>query len=235
MNFFKTLSQSKAGSQRSLDQGNRVIYPVLAVICRVAEDRRVKVADPANPRIESDWLRRLSLAPGIDPPMPEVGQTALCLFIDGLFNNGWFLPVENETNPPQETATPLKDYAEIIPGSKVVQIDQDETKRIEENITYRVGKQATFVNDAGASLTLLEAGATEFKDAFGNRIVVGGLSAGLPYLSDLVIDFNTDIRINLNGQELKILNAADVSINGISVIVVGSTDNDGDINNTRGY
>jgi hypothetical protein len=235
MNFIKAAIQAKTGSQRSLDQANRVVYPVLAVVCKIGDDRRVKVADPANPKIESEWLRRLGAFPGFDPPMPEIGHTVLCMFVDGLFNNGWFIPVENQTNPPQDTPEPLKDSAMIIPGSNIRQVDQNDDKRVEENLTYRVGKQATFVNDAGASLTLLEAGATEFKDAFGNQIVVGGLSAGLPYLSDLVIDFNTDIRINLNGQELKILNAAGVSINNLQVVVVGSTDSDGDVNNTRGY
>ncbi len=38
-----------------------------------------------------------------------------------------------------------------------------------------------------------------------------------------------------NGSVIAIVNASDVTINGKSIIVVGSTDTDGDTNNNRGY
>lgn len=236
--FFKALNQGNKGSQRSLDQSNRVVYPILGIVCETNADRRIKITDPANPKLASDWLKRLPILPGIDPPMPKIGSSVLCYFVDGLFSQGWYASVENDTNPPQEKEDPFLDHYQTIPGNFVTQIDKQGFHRYEKQVYISGGENVFIRNDMGASVELLKEGATKFSDAFGNYILVGGLSAGLPgAVSDIEINFSSGgtVRFNLGGGSLNIVNAADVKINGASVTVVGHLDDDGDIATTRGY
>ena len=81
----------------------------------------------------------------------------------------------------------------------------------------------------------------KFESLFGNRLTLGGaggVSGGkISATSQNRMEslFTTDLHLNMGGNALHIENASDVTVNGISVIVLGSVDTAGDTNNDRGY
>lgn len=132
----------------------------------------------------------------------------------------------------------IKSYVEAtIDGYLEHTVKQTETRRTDQNLTVSSGQTVVLQNDAGASLTLTAAGAVVLRDAFNNVMQLGGVSGGVPgATSDFM--WNTvsgNCNWSLGGNALRIVNASDVSIANKSVIVLNSTDSDGDINNTRGY
>jgi len=132
----------------------------------------------------------------------------------------------------------IEKYAEVLVKEYLEHtVEKYETRRTEENLTITAGQTVTIANDAGASIVLTAAGAVIINDAFGNRLVLGGASAAVPgTASDFIWNTtSSNCNWNLGGNALNILNAADLSINGKSAIVIGSTDSSGDVNNTRGY
>lgn len=202
------------------------------------------MSDPAKPGLSSDFLRRLSFLPYDDPPLPPIGSTVLCLFDNGDETRGWYIQCQNATNPAFEKESPQDDWWRETPGHKTELVGRDrqttvkgeDSERVEENQVISVGKQLTLQNDAGASLTLHESGAVILRDKWNNRMVLGGASGGLGEPTDFVWEtLSGNVRWNLNNNQLNIVNAADVTIAEESVIVVGSTDSDGDTNNNRGY
>jgi hypothetical protein len=245
--LFKTIVSAEKANQRSLDTVGRSQYPVLATVTNNADptqQRRIKVADPAKPALETTWLRRCLPQPHLDPPLPKVGTTVLIWYIDGKETNGWYAVCQNDTNPPKKKDNAQDDYWEDIPGKFTGEVGGDrsttiqgkDSERVEETQTISVGKQLTLKNDAGASLTLHESGAVVLEDAFGNKLVLGGATGSLGQTTDFFWDTKTgNVRWNLNDNELQIINPGDVKIDGHSVIVVGSTDTDGDTNFERGY
>lgn len=80
---------------------------------------------------------------------------------------------------------------------------------------------AVLLKQGGASLEL-KGGAMTITTAGGMKWTFGGATG-----NDWVWD--------LNGRSVQVINAGGFSINGKQVIVVGSTDSDSDVNNTRGY
>ena len=132
----------------------------------------------------------------------------------------------------------IKSYVEAtIDGYLEHTVKQTETRRTDQNLTVSSGQTVVLQNDAGASLTLTAAGAVVLRDAFNNVMQLGGVSGGVPgATSDFMWNTVTgNCNWNLGGNALRLSNASDVSIANKSVIVLNSTDSDGDINNTRGY
>lgn len=245
--IFDTLHASQQANQRSLDQVGRVNHPVLCTVADTNDPngkRRIKVSDPAKPGLASDWLRRIQPLPFYDPPLPPIGSTVICFFDGGDETRGWYLQCQNDTNPPFGKASAQNDQWQEIPGNQTEQVEGDrsctikgeDSERVDQNQTVRVGKQLRLQNDAGASLTLHESGAIVLQDAWGNKLVLGGASGGLGTSTDF--QWNTvsgNCTWNLGGNELNIVNASNVTISNKSVATIGAVDSDGDTLITRGW
>lgn len=231
MDLFKVWHESQRASQLATDLEGRSPFPSIGTVTQnddPEQRRRVKVSFPKNMNIESPWLDRKTTSPSDDPPVPKIGQTVEVSFIDGDPHRGVYSGVlTNAKNVAQDTPSPLVDDARCIEGSR--------SERIDENSTLKVGKKLRLENDAGAYLELHESGALKLGDAFGNTIVLGGHSAAIGPLTDCIINTVESVAWNLNGQSIAFDNAGDVNISGKSIVVVGSTDSDGDVNNSRGY
>lgn len=165
--IFDILHQSQTANQRSLDQTGRVVYPVLCSVTDNADPehkRRIRVSDPAKPGLNSDWLRRSLDCPYLDPPLPPVGSTVLCFFVEGNELNGWYQSCVNATNPPLDKVNEQLGYAIEVPGER-----RDRTREAHE---VSVGKSLTLTTDSGASITLTESGAIELRSAGGVVMVL---------------------------------------------------------------
>ncbi|ANV88501.1 hypothetical protein [Picosynechococcus sp. PCC 7117] len=239
--IFKLWKQSETASQIALDTVNRVSYPSLGIVTNNEDPegrRRIKVALPSNPNLESDWLIRISSHPFIDAPLPPIGQTVIIFYIDGLETKGAYLHIINDTNPALDKGDPVKDLFESIPGDKDTQIQgslntqiegtlntqiqQTEDRRIEDNLTVDCGSRITLQTDSGASILLTEFGEVIVTDSVGRSIRLGG---GVDNLN----------QFNLNGHSIDISNASDLTINGTSVVVVGADTSDGATVINKGY
>lgn len=212
--------------------------------------RRIRVTTgPKGGLLTTDWLMRLALVPGFDPPVPAIGDSVVVGFFDGDPHDGFYLgSLHNATNPGFEQGDPLKDLSHVIPGdvTEYVQgllnktVDGVEHRRTEDTLTQESGRTITIKNDAGvelllmengtatlknkagANLTLMPNGSVVLKDAFGHKWVLGG-SGGSDWTWDL------------NGAEISIINAGGFTINGHQVAVVGAETDEGDNVITRGY
>lgn len=212
--------------------------------------RRIRVTTgPKGGLLTTDWLMRLALVPGFDPPVPAIGDSVVVGFFDGDPHDGFYLgSLHNATNPGFEQGDPLKDLSNVVPGdvTSYVQgqlqktVDGMEHRRTEETLTQESGRTITLKNDAGvqailsedgtatlknqagANLTLMPNGSVVLSDAFGHKWVLGG-SGGSDWTWDLA------------GATINCINAGGFQINGKEVMVVGGRDNDGDTMTYRGY
>lgn len=231
MDLFKVWHESKRGTQLAKDLEGRSPFPSIGVVTQnddPEQRRRVKVALPKNMGVDSPWLDRKTTSPSEDPPVPKIGQTVEVSFIDGDPHRGVYSGVlTNAKNVAQDTPSPLIDDARCIEGSR--------SERVDKNSTLKVGKKLRLENDAGAYLELHESGALKLGDAFGNTIVLGGFTAAIGPTTDCVINTLSSVAWNLNGQAINFSNTGNIAIGGQSIVVVGSTDSGGDVNNSRGY
>lgn len=239
-NIFGLLKDSRRANQVALDMEGRSPFCTPAIVTDNTDPlnkRRIKVAlQSKGGKVQTDWLYRLTPDPYSDPPLPRVGQTVAIMFFEGDAHSGCYLGVlTNDPNPERSSDAPILDDARLIEGDRIAKVSKNDSQRVEENQTIAVGKQLKLQNDAGASLTLHESGAVILQDAFNNKLVLGGSSAGLGNSNNFEWTAQSNCTWNLNGNALNFTNAGDVKINGQSAIVVGSTDSGGDTNNTRGY
>lgn len=206
--------------------------------------RRVRVRLAKNPDLESDWIDRQIASPSDDPPVPKVGQTVIVNFYDGDPHRGYYTgAVLNAKNTPQETDNPLIDSARVIEGDRAENIQgndrqiigSDRTIQVGKDGLVTVGKKLRLQNAAGAFVELHENGAAIVGGIAGGTVVLGGLTAGLGYPSDMVITAAGPLVINLAGNPLQILNAAAASINGQQIATIGAIDTDGDTLTSRGW
>lgn len=122
--------------------------------------RRIKVTTEArsDELVETDWLWRVALLPGYDPPLPAVGSSVIVGFLNGDPHDGvYFGPIHNQTNLPIEQETPTLDSAQEVTGHS--------TSRTDRNYTLSVGQAITFQTDAGVSITVTEAGIVKISGA----------------------------------------------------------------------
>lgn len=134
-----------------------------------------------------------------------------------------------------------------------------ENRRTEQDLSVSGGQSMTIENDSQCRIHHDQAGFTchtdrtgagfgayqgmiAIADRFGNVLGLGGAtglgSNGKPTGNPgnrAGGSFNTDVTINLNGQALHFENAGDVTINGVSIAVVGAPDSRGDNLTARGY
>ena len=206
--------------------------------------RRIKINIPSSPSLESEWLYRLTPNPDLDSPVPKIGQTVMALFQDGIETNGFYICIQNATNPAIASDEPLIDHTESTKGKRLVDVLKDLlitvagkwSAQIKGNIEIKSDRRITFSNLAGASLTLHEVGVAIIQDSLGNRVVLGGQTLGLGYPSDIIFDMLTsDLTLNMNNRTVQINNASDVKIGAKSVAVVGALVTGSNSVITKGY
>lgn len=244
--IFEILHNADRASKFALDLENRELFPTIAVVTNNKDPenkRRIKVALPASPGLESDWIRPLQTSPALDPPLPQVGSTVLYLSVDGTLNS-WYLNCLNDTNPPLDKDDPVIDHREKTLGKRILDVVKDYVIKVvqnlfidaEGNINIKAGQRVTISNTAGASITLHEAGVAILSDNLGNKVILGGSTNGLGYPSDIICEILTgNIRFNMNGNAVEFLNTGNIAINSKSVATVGALDSDGDTLINRGY
>lgn len=238
--IFETIIESQKANQFSLNQLGRVPSLQFAIVTNNVDPmklRRIKVSTESKGNLtDSPWLLPLRIIPNYDPPLPPIGSSVVVGFLNDDPHDGVYLGnVNNLTNPPDQTQNnPLLDSTHLIEGDLHTVTGGKELHRTEDTHIITGKTEITIKNDLGAIVQLTKEGVIKLK-AFNTEIVIGGLSGGLGYPSDIVLNAGNDLRINMGGNVLDINNASDVSINGHSVVVVGSTDSDGDVNNSRGY
>ncbi|NJN88908.1 MAG: hypothetical protein HC878_00035 [Leptolyngbyaceae cyanobacterium SL_5_14] len=171
--IFRILHQATAASSRSLDTTNKILYPILATVSNSDADRRtIRVADPVNPALETPDLKHIRGIDGLDDHLPEIGSTVICFFIDGNINNGWFLPVQNATRPPQVKDDPKKDQVISSPG----------------NVTWKITKSLTITTPGGQTLKFLENGDIELSNLGATLLFSEG--DGVQITSDEIVRIN---------------------------------------------
>ncbi|WP_414579116.1 phage baseplate assembly protein V [Anabaena sp. CCY 9402-a] len=234
MTLFDILLQSQKASQIAIDQQGRVPYPTLAVVVDVLDPenrRRIKVSTASNPQVQSDWIRRLTPFPQYDPPMPELGQTVLVFYADGLESNAYYLQLVNDTNPAISKGDALNDRAETIPGDDTTQVAGASTLEA-DSITNNC--EGDFTVDSQQSIDMQ---ALQDLTLFASRYL--RLQAGINNFIELGFDGTNRISgnwtINLSGASINFTNASTITINGQSIATVGATDSDGDTIITKGW
>lgn len=209
--------------------------------------RRIKVALPANPALESDWMIRLQPHPFIDPPLPTIGQTVLIYYIEGLETQGCYLQLVNNTNPSLSKEDPIKDLSEEIPGNKVTDIKGNNSLTVEGKITTNAGDIETSSNQ-GITYNAEE----DFKVEVKQNILMNALQALTLQASQYVMLqagtwmfklFSNGqsqmsggvLTIDCGGQGIHFTNCSTLSINGKQIATTSATDSRGDQLVTSGW
>ncbi|MBW4483029.1 MAG: hypothetical protein KME14_10835 [Tildeniella torsiva UHER 1998/13D] len=194
MDILSLLSHAEKAAGVALDLRDRNPFAYLAVVSNNEDElgrRRIKVVNPANPSLESHWIRRLSTTFKLDEPLPKVGQTVLVFSSDGIDTNGWYLPCINDINPPFDKTDPKLDYRYDIEGKHQLNI---------------AGTSETTVGSAysldGDSITITAGGSMIAISSGGNITITGGN-----------ISINGDIAISgsarINGKDIAVVGALD--------------------------
>lgn len=150
MNFLDTLGQLQDISKVASNFAGRNIAPYLALVTNnddPEDKRRIKVINPANPQLETTWLRRLDVTRGCDQPLPKVGETVLIFSVDGVDTNGWYLYCVNATNPAIAKEDVLNDFA--FEGEGRYRVTAQNT------ITIEVASGAAIVINANGSVSIM--------------------------------------------------------------------------------
>jgi hypothetical protein len=243
VNLIELLHNTSKANQIALDSQGRSSYPTLAVVVQNVDPdkkRRIKVALASSPQLESDWLRRLSTTPFVDEALPLIGQTVLVLWADGLETNGYYLSVNNLTNPPRDKEDIVKDYSAEIPGNKSILVggNDDLTVKGEALITseksvttkadldFKVEVKRNIFMQALQAITL---SAAQYVMLQAGTWAIKLFSNGTSEMSGSVLT------VNCNGLGFHFTNVGTMTINGKSVVVVGASDTDGDTITNKGW
>jgi Type VI secretion system/phage-baseplate injector OB domain len=250
-NIFEILNQSRLANQIALDQQGRMPYPTLAVVTQNQDDqnkRRIKVSFPSSPTLESDWIRRLDIAPGVDANLPPINSTVIVFFVDGLESNGYYLPIINDTNPPKDKGDVVNDYSSAIPGNRTVEVGGDESLKVEKSMNIEVGgnintttpDSVNFDSSKGFNVS----SERDIMMTCLNALVLQAstylrLQAGPANYIELGADGTSKVSgnwvFNMGGSTISFVNCGGMSINGKQIAVVGATDSRGDTLVTKGY
>ncbi|AVH67027.1 phage baseplate assembly protein V [Nostoc sp. 'Peltigera membranacea cyanobiont' N6] len=241
--IFKILNQSQKANQIALDQQGRMPYPTLAIVTTNVDPqnkRRIKVSLPSSPSLESDWIRRLDIAPGVDANLPPINSTVLILFVDGLESNAYYLPIINDTNPPKDKEDIVNDYYSSIPGSKNVSVSGTDTLNVSGEIAISSEKSITStatedvkayskrnifmqalqaITLSAAQYVLLQAG-TWFVKLYSNG--TSEMGGGV-------------LTVNCGGFGINFVSTGTMSINGKQIATVGAVDSRGDTIVNKGW
>lgn len=240
--IFEILLNSQRANQVALDQAGRSPYPTLAVCVQNDDDqnrRRIKVALPSNPSVQSDWVRRLDVTPYCDNPVVAIGQTVLIFYVDGLDTNMWYLPLINDVNPPRDKEDPLKDCSREIPGNNELTIKGDDTKAVEGKITANGGdiefnSEEDFTVDTDKDISMT---CDEKLTLFAQQYLK--LQAGPSNWIQLGANGDSSVSGNwvfdMGGATLSFVNVGGFSINGEQICTTGAVDSDGDVIVNKGW
>lgn len=244
------LSKLEAELQELRTRTHAVQYAQVTAID--PQGRRIKVSrEVQGGQSQSSWIPAGRNSRHTDEPLPIPGTTVLVALVEGNPHDMVLLrTIPNDTNPPdpnQEkpendntTEIPGNDRA-IILGNHTHGVAGDEQRETDGKVSIlcngseytietpygliRMSARNTITlsNAAGASIELGQTGSVTLQDAWGHKLVLGGGTNG-----DI-------LQWDLNGATLDVINVGGFKLNNKQVIVVGSTDSDGDTNNTRGY
>jgi hypothetical protein len=190
-----------------------------------------------------------------DEPLPKAGTTVAIAFIEGNPHDPvLFRTYPNDTNPPDANQqNPADDHTTEIPGSerhlvggnRYHKVNGAESRETENDLTITCNGDLLMIDapngnieisalsgevvvkgfvrvrfeDGSGAYSQMQNGQWTFADAGGQKWTMGGGRS----------------TFDLGGGTFDIVNAGDATINGQSILVVGSTDTDEDTNITRGY
>jgi hypothetical protein len=249
--LFEILANAEKSSKIALDNEGRNLYPVLGVVVDHNDPenkRRIKVALPSAPQFQSDWLRRLSDSPFVDPPLPEIGQTVLCLWVNGLESEGCYLSLGNLTNPPLDKSDPVKDYAAEIPGDRTNAIAGQDKLTAGKGIDIVAEENIALESNQDVMMTAaqdIQASSDRDLIYYCLRALVLHaesylrLQAGPNNIIQLGADGSSLVQGNWNidcaGGSINFTGASNITIDGKRIAVVGGTDSDGDTITNAGW
>lgn len=239
-NIFETLLTSQKASQYALDNVGKINGFQFAFVTDNLDPlrlRRIKVSTESKGGLtNTDWLMPCSLIPFTDPPLPPIDSSVIVGFVNGNPHDGFYVGnVINRTNEPDLTQQdPVNDATKITPGNNADVTRGKSDFRIDKDLMIEGGANITIKNDAGCSIKLTSEGAVVIGDAFGHKLVLGGLSGGLGFPTDVFMKVGNAV-LNMQSETMEIINATDLTINGQSVAVVGALDSDGDTLINKGY
>jgi hypothetical protein len=121
MNFIDDSLAYKAGNRQAADLVGRHLGSKFATVSSNNDplnNRRIRVKYDHTPDVESDWILRATIAPGIDPPVPRVGQRVIISYHDANPHLATYTGVINNsvTNLPFASTNPLIDHIEFAAG-----------------------------------------------------------------------------------------------------------------------
>lgn len=242
--LFEVWARSERASQLAIDQQGRSPYPTLAIVVQNQDPenrRRIKVALPHNPQVQSDWIRRLTPFPQFDPPLPQIGQTVLIFYADGLETNGYYLQLVNDTNPVLDKESALNDHHTAIPGHRKIEVSGNNTTAVEGDSTLEANNVSIVADtdfNLDADRDILMEGQRDLK-----LLAARYLRIQVSPTNYIELSFDGTNRvsgawtINLSGSSINFINAGSnaITINGKAVAVVGANNSDGSTVVTSGY
>lgn len=249
--IFEILNQSKLANQIALDNVGRLPFSSLGIVIQNEDPltkRRIKVSFPSSPTLESDWIRRLDVAPGVDANIPPINSTVLVFFVDGLESNGYYLPIINDTNPPKNKADIINDSYSTIPGNRTIEVGGNDSLTVEKDINI----------EAGGNINTTTPDSISFDSRKGFN-VVSEQDIIMNCMRALVLQAETYLRlqagpfnsielgangdskmsgnwtIDMGGGSLNFTNVGGFTINGKKIVVVGGVDSDSDTITNPGW
>lgn len=156
------------------------------------QERRIKVTDAASPGVESHWLRRIKSEPYTDACLPAIGSTVLVIPVEGDATNGWYVSLENATDPPHPKQDAINDRHQLVPGDQLQRVGKNYTLEVGDSLTLKAGSvEWVFNSDGEGGLTLKQTGDVNWD--FGNAAL---------YCTN-VLDFK------INGKSVTVVGAPD--------------------------
>jgi phage baseplate assembly protein gpV len=145
--------------------------------------RRIKVITDGD--TETAWLQSIRTHPGLDSPIPKVGDTVVVAYCDGDSHNGgvYLGTTHNDIVKPLDKRNIDKDYGESVPGDYILDV--------EGSILIK--------NKAGASIKLTEDGEIVLTDKRGNKVTLSS------WFGDVAFSGN----VTIAGKEATVLGATD--------------------------
>jgi phage baseplate assembly protein gpV len=194
MNLIELLGHAERASSIAMDLRGRNPSAYLGVVSNNEDElgkRRIKVVNPANPSLETHWIRRLSTTHKLDEPLPKVGQTVIVFCVDGVDVNAWYLPCVNDVNPPFDKASPQDDYRFDIEGKH--QLNVAGTSDTTVGAAYSLEAGSITINAGGSTIAISSTGDVTIT---ADNISING---------DVVITGSASI----NGKDIAVVGAVD--------------------------
>ncbi|MEH1966761.1 hypothetical protein [Nostoc sp.] len=235
-NLIELLHNTSRANQIAFDSQGRSPYPTLGVVVQNVDPdkkRRVKVALASSPQLESDWLRRLSTTPFVDEPMPLIGATVLVLWADGLETNGYYLTVNNLTNPPRDKEDIVKDYSAEIPGNKSTLVNGTDSLKVKGEVSITSEKSVTTKADLDCKVEVKRNFIAQALQAItlsaAQYILLSAGSWFVKLYSNGTSEMGGGVlTVNCGGFGLAFTNVGTMTINGKQICTVDAVDSRGD-------